>query len=95
MILTHQLQFLSDDELLRNLSELLRDSRRVDAELVAHIGEVDARRLYARDACSSMFAYCVEVLHLSEPEAYLRITVARAARKHPMLLAQLGEVVFT
>ncbi len=38
-----------------------------------------------------MFSYCIEVLHLSEPEAYLRITVARAARKHPALLAMLGE----
>ena len=36
---------ISDDELLRRLSELLTKSRRVEAELVAHIGEVDARRL--------------------------------------------------
>jgi len=38
-----------------------------------------------------MFSYCIEVLHLSEPEAYLRIAVARAARKHPMLLTMLGD----
>jgi hypothetical protein len=38
-----------------------------------------------------MFAYCTEVLHLSEAEAYLRIAVARAARKYPMLLVMLGE----
>jgi hypothetical protein len=82
---------LSDDALLRRLSELTRDSRRVEADLVAHIGEVDARRLYAREACSSMFAYCTEVLHLSELEAYLRIAVARASREHPMLLAMLRE----
>ena len=81
---------ISDDELLCRLSELLRKSRRVESELVAHIGEVDARRLYAREATSSMFAYCTEVLHLSEHEAYLRIAVARASRKHPMLLDMLG-----
>jgi hypothetical protein len=45
---------LPDDELLRDLSELIQSSRRVDAELIAHIGEVDRRRLYARYA-SSMF----------------------------------------
>ena len=33
-----------------------------------------------------MFAYCTQVLRLSEPDAYLRISAARAARKHPMLL---------
>jgi hypothetical protein len=81
---------LSDDELLRRLSELLHQSRRVESELVAHIGEVDQRRLYARCA-SSMFRYCVEALHLSEHEAYLRIEVARASRKHPVLLEMLAD----
>jgi hypothetical protein len=33
--------------------------------------------------------YCTEVLHLSEHEAYLRIAVARASRKHPTLLTKL------
>jgi hypothetical protein len=82
---------LSDDELLRRLSELLQKSRRVESELVAHIGEVDARRLYAREAAPSMFSYCTEVLNLSEHEAYLRITVARASREHPVLLEMLAD----
>lgn len=59
--------------------------------MIAHIAEVDARRLYARHASPSMFAYCTEVLHFSEAEAYLRITAARASRKHPMLLSMLAE----
>ena len=50
------LSILSDDDLLNRLSELLQKSRRVESELVAHIGEVDARRLYAREAAPSMFA---------------------------------------
>ena len=88
---THELHSISDDELLRRLAELLKHSRRVESDLVAHIGEVDARRLYAREAASSMFTYCTEVLHLSEHEAYLRIAAARAARKYPMLLVMLGD----
>jgi hypothetical protein len=89
----HNLESISklpDDELLRNLSALLKRSRRVEAELIAHIGEVDRRRLYAARV-SSMFVYCVEVLHLSEAEAYLRINVARAARRHPVLLDLLAD----
>lgn len=85
------LRTLTDDDLLRRLSDLLRDSRRVEADLIAHIAEVDARRLYAREASPSMFAYCTERLHLSEPEAALRIRVARTARKHPEVLAMLRE----
>jgi hypothetical protein len=82
---------LSDDELLQRLAMILRASRRVEAVLVAHIGEVDARRLYAREGFASMFVYCTDVLHLSEPEAYLRIGVARAARDYPFILTLLAE----
>jgi 5-methylcytosine-specific restriction endonuclease McrA len=85
------LESISDDDLLRRLSDLLCQSRRTEADLVAHIGEVDARRLYAREAAPSMFAYCTEVLHLSEAEAYLRIAVARASRQHPLLLDMLAD----
>ena len=77
------LETVSDDELLRRLGELVSHSRRIEADLVAHIGEVDQRQLFARFAFPSMFAYCTEGLHLSEAEAYRRITVARAARRHP------------
>ncbi len=73
---------LSDDQLLARLSSVLKQSRRLESVLVAHIAEVDARRLYAREASSSMFQYCVDVLHLSEAEAFLRIAVARASRRH-------------
>ena len=38
-----------------------------------------------------MFAYCTDVLHLSEQEAYFRIRVARAAREHPVLLNMLAD----
>ncbi len=85
------LHSIPDDELLRRLHELAAQSRRVEADLVAHIGEVDERKLYARSAFPSMFVYCMQALHLSEAEAYRRITVARAARKHEVLLAMLRD----
>lgn len=86
-----KLESLSDDELLTSLSSVLQRSRRVEVELVAHIAEVDHRRLFAREACSSMFTYCVEILNLSESEAYMRIAVARASRNYPELLEMLGD----
>ena len=82
---------LADDELLRQLSDVLAQSRRVESVLVAHIAEVDARRLFAREASPSMFQYSVEVLHLSKAEAYVRIAAARASRKHPVLLTMLED----
>src|SRR5262245_50439286 len=91
MVHERPLQSISDDELLHHLTQLLAQSRRSEAELVTHIAEIDERRLYAREACPSMYSYCTQVLHLSEAEAYLRITTGRAAREHPMLLIMLAD----
>ena len=38
-----------------------------------------------------MFEYCRRILYMRENEAYLRITVARAAREHPVLLEMLRD----
>ena len=85
------LKGVRDGDLLRQLVQLVKQSRGVEAELVAHIGEVELRRLFAQEACSSMFEYCRRILCFRENEAYLRITVARAAREHPVLLEMLRD----
>ena len=81
---------ISDQELLRDLKQLIVRDRKLEAELLAHLAEVDARKLYLKEGCSSMFVYCTEVLHFSEPVAYHRIAAARAARCYPALLERLG-----
>src|SRR5262245_7406069 len=91
MALQRPLESLSDDDLVCRLAGLAGQARRVEADLVAHIAEVELRRLYARDACPSMFAYCTRVLHLAEGEAFRRIRVARASRRHPVLLEMLAD----
>ena len=85
------LKTVSDAGLIRSLFEVLKQTRHDEADLVAHIAEVDARELYAREAAPSMFVWCTEALRLSEQEAYLRIAVARASREHPMLLSMLRD----
>jgi hypothetical protein len=52
--------------------------------------EVDARKLYAKQGCSSLFTYCVQVLHFSEHTAYLRIEAARAARRFPEIVDRVA-----
>ena len=53
------------------------NERRVTAELLALLAEVDSRRLYLGDGCSSLFTYCTQVLRLSEHAAYHRIEALR------------------
>jgi hypothetical protein len=82
---------LSNADLLHSLHDILGRTRRIEADLVAHISEVDARRLYREEAAPSMFAYCTERLHLSEAETYLRIAAGRAIRRFPALLDMLRQ----
>src|SRR5437867_10334222 len=82
---------LSDDDLIAQVKSLARSERQATACLIAHLAELDARRLYLPAGFSSLFTYCCEVLHLSEPAAYNRIEAARVARRFPVVLDMLGE----
>ena len=77
--------------LLRELHTLVARDRATTATLLAHLAEVDARRLYAPAGYPSMFAWCVAVLRFSEDAACNRIRVARTARRHRMIFAMLAE----
>jgi len=83
------LSSLSDDPLLHELHVLVASHQRATALLIAHLGEVDARRLHVEKGFSSLFGYCVERLHFSEDEACRRIEAARLARRFPTVLALL------
>jgi hypothetical protein len=78
-----RLEGLGNDQLLVELKGLVKRDRVLEAELISHLGEVEARRLYLEQGCSSMFDYCVKELRFSEGVAYKRIGVARAARRFP------------
>ena len=82
---------LSDHDLVVQVKSLAQCEREATASFVSHLGELDARRLYLGAGFSSLFGYCCEILHLSEPAAYNRIEVARAARTFPVILSMLAE----
>lgn len=82
---------LSDRDLLEAATHLARNERRATTELIAALAEVDARRLYLGEGCSSLFTYCVQVLRLSAHAAYERIEAARVARKYPVVLDALAQ----
>src|SRR5687768_4238449 len=80
---------LSDRDLLAHVHSAAARERDATAQLVALLMELDARRLYLGEGCASLFAYCTQVLHLSEHAAYHRIEAARAARRFPVILERL------
>ncbi len=82
---------LSNTELLARVKHFAEGEREATASLIAHLAELDVRRLYLGEGCSSLFTYCTQVLHLSEHAAYGRIEAARAVRRFPILLERLAE----
>jgi hypothetical protein len=82
---------LSNGALIAEVKRLADASCQLESDLLVSLGEVDARRLYLEEGCPSMFAYCRDVLHFSEATAYRRVTVSRAARRYPALVAALRQ----
>lgn len=85
-----ELSHLSDEQLLSSLQGALRVQRHTLARVVAHLAEVEDRRLHLAHACSSLFSYCVQRLAMSEDEACRRIELARLARRFPELFGELA-----
>ena len=87
----YSLTHVPDPTLLRGLRDLVAQDRATTALLLAHLAEVDARRLYAPAGYPSMFAWCIAELHLSEDAAFKRIRAARTARQFPAIHGMLAD----
>jgi hypothetical protein len=83
------LEAISDAVLQEGLKELLTRGARTEAGIVAHLAEVDARKLHLAMGSSSLFDYCLARLGLSNNEAFHRITAARLARRFPVIFELL------
>jgi hypothetical protein len=82
---------LSDHDLLARIGVLAVDEREATVELVAHLAALDARpAAYAALGYGSLFAYCTDVLHLSEDATCNRTKAARASRRFPVILDLLA-----
>src|SRR3954465_969588 len=81
---------VSDDELVTGLRGLIGRSAWTEARLVAHLAELETRRLHLVSS-RSLFAYCQERLGLSQNEAYYRIIAARMGRKFPIVFELLEQ----
>ncbi len=88
---------LPDDHLLIELRRSVAAERSATTRLIELLAEVDTRRLYLAEGCSSLFTYCTDVLHLSEHAAYGRIEAARLARRVADVLEALrsGDATLT
>ncbi|MGC4094549.1 MAG: hypothetical protein QM756_42865 [Polyangiaceae bacterium] len=83
------LQAIGDRELLVRTSALVGRERATTVEVIEHLVEIQRRKLYLTQACSSLFRYCRERLGFSEDEAFKRARVAQLAVRRPEVLSEL------
>jgi hypothetical protein len=88
---TRPVRHLSDSTLIHEARELTADDRGNTAQLLVHLAEIDRRRLYLPAGYPSMYKFCVRELLMAEDVAYKRIRAARAARRHPEILAAIAD----
>jgi 5-methylcytosine-specific restriction endonuclease McrA len=84
-------RLLTDEQLLAEVHVLVERECTATTVLIASLAEVDARQLYLAQGYSSLIAYCIGALHLSEGAAYRRMTAARVARTFPVALDLLAD----
>ena len=86
-----QITALTDIELLAETARIVDTDRRTTVELLDLLAEIETRKLFLGESCSSLFTYCTQVLRMSESVAYSRITAARVARRFPIIIPLLVE----
>src|SRR5688572_33358217 len=74
------LKNLSDQELLTQIQQAVRQERECLTQVLHHLREVERRKLYADLGHSSLFMYAVKELRYGEGEAGRRIQALRMLR---------------
>jgi 5-methylcytosine-specific restriction endonuclease McrA len=87
----YSLSHLTDQALLRDLAALVAQDRNTTASMLAHLAEVDARKLYLPAGYPSLHAWCLGELGLPEDSAARRIRACRAAREFPAIFPAVAD----
>ena len=83
LVITSTIGVLSDRELLRQTSTLVRHERHLQGAIIDHLAEIEARGLFLRRGCSSLFDYAVRELGYSDAAAGRRIGAVRLCADQP------------
>ena len=82
-VITSTVGALSDRELLRETSNLVRHERHLQGAVIDHLAEIEARGLHLQRGFSSLFDYAVRELGYSDAAAARRIGAMRLCADQP------------
>lgn len=86
---------LTNEELESKFSEVTKAERRITAELIELLREVDRRRLYLEQGYGNLFDWMVRKHRFSQSAAHRRIQAARLLKKVPEIKERLVEGILT
>ena len=86
----YRLGGVGNEDLVAALSVLVRRENDALSDLLAHLAELDERRLYLDLGFTSLFAYCTEALGFCKSSAGRRIAVARVCKRYPEAFARVA-----
>ena len=94
---TPSLGSLRDDDLLTQTKLVAAQERRLTAQLLAHLREIEKRRLFAGLGYSTLFAYVTEELGYCAASAQARIVSMRLLTQLPEIESKVvsGELTLT
>lgn len=84
-----EIRSLNDIQLHERSKNVAEKERAVTLELLHCLSEVEVRHLYSKFACSSLRAYCVKQLKMSDGQAGRRVAASRLLREVPGLQKQI------
>ncbi len=83
------LKNISDKELLLETKKLVFKERELIGEIIAHLAEIETRKLYSDLKYQSLYDYCTEELGYSNDQAYRRISAMRLSKQLPQVKGKL------
>lgn len=86
---------MQNSELLQKLFALVKEERRIGAEILELLLEIERRKAYAELGYDGLFSFCVKELRYSEAQAYRRIQAMRALQQNPELKQQIESGAMT
>jgi hypothetical protein len=82
---------ISNQQLVLETKKAVAEERHLTARVLAHLAEVELRRLHLELGFSSLFEFCLKELGYSESEAFARISAMRLAREIPEAVQAVEE----
>ena len=77
------LKSLKNEVLIQNTKNLIREENRLLSKVLAHLHEIETRKLYLALGYGSLFTFAVKELGYSEASAHRRIEAMRFLKKTP------------